>query len=152
MLSGISQTEIDKYSWYHLCVKKKKRRLTKEWASLVAQLTKNPPAMQETWVWFLGWEDPWRRAWLPIPVFWPGEFHGQRSLAGYSPWGGRELDTLSDFHFHRIEWWLLAAGERGKWGQAGKRVQTFSCKIVKFWGSNVQHGDYSRSQFLYLVS
>ena len=28
------------------------------WASLVAQLVKNPPAMQETWVWFLGWEDP----------------------------------------------------------------------------------------------
>ena len=29
-----------------------------EWASLVAQLVKNPPAMQETWVQFLGWEDP----------------------------------------------------------------------------------------------
>ena len=28
------------------------------WASLVAQLVKNPPAMQETWVWYLGWEDP----------------------------------------------------------------------------------------------
>ena len=28
------------------------------WASLVAQLLKNPPAMQETWVQFLGWEDP----------------------------------------------------------------------------------------------
>ena len=27
----------------------------------------------------------WRREWQPIPVFWPGEFHGQRSLAGYSP-------------------------------------------------------------------
>ena len=32
-------------------------------------------------------EIPWRRAWLPTPVFLPGEFHGQRSLAGYSPWG-----------------------------------------------------------------
>ena len=32
---------------------------------------------------------PWRREWLPIPVFLPGEFHGQRSLAGYSPWGHR---------------------------------------------------------------
>jgi len=28
---------------------------------------------------------PWRRAWQPTSVFWPGEFHGQRSLAGYSP-------------------------------------------------------------------
>ena len=30
---------------------------------------------------------PWRRKWLPTPVFLPGEFHGQRSLVGYSPWG-----------------------------------------------------------------
>ena len=30
---------------------------------------------------------PWRREWLPTPVSSPGEFHGQRSLAGYSPWG-----------------------------------------------------------------
>ena len=38
-------------------------------------------------------EIPWRRAWLPTPVFLPGESHGQRSLAGYSPWGGKESDT-----------------------------------------------------------
>jgi len=43
------------------------------WASLVVQLVKNPPTMQETWVRFLGW-DPWRREQLPTPVFWPGEF------------------------------------------------------------------------------
>ena len=36
---------------------------------------------------------PWRREWLPIPVFLPGEFHGQRSLGGYSPWGCKESDT-----------------------------------------------------------
>ena len=36
---------------------------------------------------------PWRREWLPTPVFWPGVFHGQRSLAGYSPWGRKESDT-----------------------------------------------------------
>ena len=30
---------------------------------------------------------PWRRKWRPIPVFLPGEFHGQKILAGYSPWG-----------------------------------------------------------------
>ena len=29
---------------------------------------------------------PWRREWVPAPVFFPGEFHGQRSLIGYSPW------------------------------------------------------------------
>ena len=36
---------------------------------------------------------PWRREWLPTPVFLPGEFHGQRSLTGYSPWDHKELDT-----------------------------------------------------------
>ena len=36
---------------------------------------------------------PWRREWLPTPVFVPGEFHGLRSLEGYSPWGCTELDT-----------------------------------------------------------
>ena len=36
---------------------------------------------------------PWRRKWQPTPVFLPGEPHGQRSLADYSPWGCKELDT-----------------------------------------------------------
>ena len=31
--------------------------------------------------------ETWRRKWQPIPVFLPGKIHGQRSLAGYSPWG-----------------------------------------------------------------
>ena len=35
---------------------------------------------------------PWRRAWQPTPVFLPGEFHGQRRLAGYSPWGRDDSD------------------------------------------------------------
>ena len=52
-------------------------------ASLVAQTVKNLPAMWETWIQSLGWEDPLEEE--PIPVFLPGESHGQRSLAGYSP-------------------------------------------------------------------
>ena len=35
---------------------------------------------------------PWRRHWPPTPVFLPGRSHGQRSLAGYSPQGHKELD------------------------------------------------------------
>ena len=131
--------------------------------SLVAQMVKNLSPVQETWVQFVGQEDPlekgmathssilawripidrgtwqaavhgveksqhmifwgfpggttgkkpifqrrrhkgyrfdpwigkisWRRAWQPTPVFLPGKSHGQRSLAGYSPWGRQELDT-----------------------------------------------------------
>jgi len=36
---------------------------------------------------------PWRREWLSTPGFLPGEFHGQRNLAGYNPRGPKELDT-----------------------------------------------------------
>ena len=41
----------------------------------------------------------WKRPWEPIPGFLPGEFHGQRSLAGYSPWGHKESDTTEQ-HTH----------------------------------------------------
>ena len=43
-------------------------------------------------VWSLGQEDPWRREWLPTPVFLPGKLHGQGSLMGYRPWGCKESD------------------------------------------------------------
>ena len=67
----------------------------KKRVSLVAQTVKNLPAMWETWVRSLGQEDPLlprRKAWQPTPGFLPGESHGQRSLAGYSPWGRKESD------------------------------------------------------------
>ena len=45
------------------------------WVSLVAQLVKNLPAMRETWVRSLGWEDPLENGKATqSPVFWPGEF------------------------------------------------------------------------------
>ena len=40
----------------------------------------------------LSLEDPWWRVWQPTPVFLPGEFHAQRSLASYSPQGRKESD------------------------------------------------------------
>ena len=58
--------------------------------SLVAQMVKNLPAMQETWVPSLGWEDPLEKEMATHPVFLPGELYGQRSLVGYSPWGHKE--------------------------------------------------------------
>ena len=65
-------------------------------ASQVAQEVKNPPASAgdikrlgfDPWVGKISW----RRKWQLTPVFLPGESHGQRSLAGYSSWGRRELD------------------------------------------------------------
>ena len=50
--------------------------LTTYWDSLVAQLVKNLPAMQETWVQSLGWENPLEKGKATTPVFWPAEFHG----------------------------------------------------------------------------
>ena len=43
---------------------------------------------------------PWRRKWQPTPVFLPGEFRGQRSLEGYSPWDCKELDMTENTHTH----------------------------------------------------
>ena len=36
---------------------------------------------------------------LPTPLFWPGEFHGQRSLAAYSPWGFKDTTEQLSLHF-----------------------------------------------------
>ena len=61
-------------------------------AFLVAQTVKNLPAVQETLVRSLGWEDPLEK--VPTPVFLPGDFRGQRSLVGSSAvHGTAELDT-----------------------------------------------------------
>ena len=62
-------------------------------ASLVAQMVKNPPPMKEMWVRSLGREDPLVKEMVPTPVLLPGEFPGQRSLGGYSPWGHKESDV-----------------------------------------------------------
>ena len=43
---------------------------------------------------------PWRGEWLPTPVLLPGEFLGQRSLVGYSPWGHKELDMAEQLSTH----------------------------------------------------
>ena len=58
---------------------------------MVAQTIKNLSAMWrlefDLWVRKI----PWRREWLPTPVFLPGEFHGHRSPVGYSQWRRTEL-------------------------------------------------------------
>ena len=55
--------------------------------SLVAQMVKNLPAMQETWVRSMGWIDPLENGTAPTPVFWPREFHGL-----YRPWGSQRVE------------------------------------------------------------
>ena len=59
----------------------------------MAQWVKNLPAMQEPQDQSLGEKIPWRGKWQPTSVFLPEKSYGQKSLAGYSPKGCKELDT-----------------------------------------------------------
>ena len=82
-------------------------------ATLVAQMVKNLPVMPER-PGFNPWAEkiPWRRVWQPTTVFLPGEFRGQRSVEGYSPWGRKELDTIDQLNTVQaviedgLPWWL----------------------------------------------
>ena len=51
---------------------------------------KNSRAVQETWIQSLGWKVLLEKGMATLSSIFPGEFHGQRSLAGYSPWGHKE--------------------------------------------------------------
>ena len=62
-------------------------------------MVKNLPAMQETCIQSLGQEDPLEKGMATTPVFLPGEFHGQRSLASYSLWGCKESDMTEQLTF-----------------------------------------------------
>ena len=90
-------------------------------ASLVAQKVKHLPAIQKTQVQSLGWEYPLEKEMathsnilgtgiLPASV----EFHGERSLAGYRPWGHKELDMTEQLHFtwlFRCQSWAIKKAE-----------------------------------------
>ena len=56
-------------------------------------MVKNLFGIQETHFGSLSWEDPLEKGMATCPVFLPREFHGQRSLVGYSPWGRTESAT-----------------------------------------------------------
>ena len=72
--------------------------------------------------WFDLWvgKIPWRRKWQPTPIFLPGKYHGQRSLAGYSPWGCKELDTTK---------WLGTWGCRPYYIDGLKRISSINLII-----------------------
>ena len=87
------------------------------WASLVAQLVKNPPALQETWFGKISW----RRERLPTPVFWCGEFHGL-----YCPWGHKES--------HTTEW--LSHSHSFTFTES---FSTFGCKVYNHSDIGIDH-------------
>ena len=59
----------------------------------MARTVKDPSALQETWVQSMGWEDPLEEGMATHSSICLENPHGQRSLAGCSPWGRKELDT-----------------------------------------------------------
>ena len=72
---------------------------------LVAQLVKNPPSMQKTWVLSLG-QSPGEGNGNPLQYSCLENPHGQRNLAGYSPWGLKVSDTtewLSTAQYEKVE-------------------------------------------------
>ena len=93
---------------------------------------------------------PWRKERKPTPVFFPGQPHGQRSLAGYSPWGQKELDTterLTFFIFTFREggdrgwdgWmasptqWKCIWANPGRWWRTGKPIVIQSTGSQRVW-------------------
>ena len=76
------------------------------WASPVAQTEKNLPGRSRFYPW-VG-KIPWGRERLPTSVFLPGEFHGQRSLAGCSTWDSKKLDTPEWIIFSLSSVYLLS--------------------------------------------
>ena len=88
-------------------------------ASLVAQMVKNLPAIWETWVWSLGWEDsPGGRHGNLLQYSCLENPHAQRSLVGYNPWGQKESDTTeqlstAQMNEQRNEWLDVKGEETG---------------------------------------
>ena len=70
------------------------------WASLLAQLVKNPPAMQKTWIRSLGWEDPLEKGWDGNPL----QYSGLENSMDYIGHGVTKSQTrLRDFHFQALD-------------------------------------------------
>ena len=70
----------------------------------MAQMVKNLPAMRKTWVRFLGWEDPLEEGMATHSSVLAWSPHGQRSLAGYSPWGHKKSDTTERLSTENGRW------------------------------------------------
>ena len=108
-------------------------------ASLVAQMVKNMPSLQCRKPRFNPWvrKIPQRKKWQTTLLFLPGKFHGQKSLASYSPWGRKklniteQLNTHTHTHTHSCARWYLG---RTRW-----RVTGHFPLVLLLWHINLQH-------------
>ena len=106
-------------------------------------MAQNPPAMQETWVCSLGWEDPLEEGMATTPVLFPGELHGQRSLAGCKvrhDWAAKHstaqtyvMEKKMATHSIILAWkipWTEEAGGYSPWGRSkSDRTEQLSIHI-----------------------
>ena len=81
---------------------------------------------------------PWRRKWLPTPIFLPGESHEQRSLAGYSSWGCKESDTTERLRHIQLTPTYME-GSVGKEERETTRVTTLYWLTVVKWGGSAHY-------------
>ena len=94
------------------------------WASLAAQLVKNPPAMRETWFRSLGWKIPWWRGLYPL------QYSGLENSVDCIVHGvTRSRKWLSDFHHH-----FLLQQERAKWSNRSPGPSWRWAKLFSYMG------------------
>ena len=111
--------------------------------SLVAQMVKNLPVMQETWVQTQVRKIPLRREWQSTPVFLPGKSHGQRSLVDYSPWGHKELDTTYRLN-NKLFYSFLYPTRTPLYSSAFPFVRSLhENPRLKFWITNPSQSEHS---------
>jgi len=111
-------------------------------ASLVAQMVKNLPAIQNTWVRSLDWDYPLEKGMATHSSILAWRIHPMdRSLAGHSPWGCKESDTTERLYFHfsfngsdryqalsRVSQQLAGLWRRGEVSEMDWRVQRPLCE------------------------
>ena len=95
--------------------------------------------MQEMQVWSLGWEDslakiPGERDGNLIP----GKSHGQKSLAGYSPWGYKELDMTLQLKNSNNNDWGLKYPKKSLWRKGDIFTFISGCILISFLSSFIQ--------------
>ena len=88
----------------------------------MAQSVKNLPAMQETWVWSLRWEDSLEEGMATHSSI----LHGQRSLGGYSLWGLKESDMTN--HSHRVDGLNICFSQFWK-----MEIWDHAARMIEFW-------------------
>ena len=88
---------------------------------------------------------PWRRKWQPSPVFLPEKFHGQRSLAGYSPWCCKKVgrDLVIKQQKHQQLFFKKKKRKITRWWQ---QITKPSGKPIWAWGPVCLHRSHAQEQ------